>query len=189
MKNSYKNREIEVRFLDINSKQIIFILKKLKAENLGESLIREIIFYDNKLLWRKQNKFVRLRKVKNKLFLTYKHHQKETVDGALEIELEVNNFDKAKTFLENLGLISFREQEKKRHSFKLDDTIIDIDTWPSIPTYLEIEGRLKKDLKETARKIGLDWSKGTFLDARRIIEQHYKVPVSKFKYFTFKKIK
>lgn len=183
------NREIEARFLNVNQKDLIKKLKFLKAKDLGEDLIKELIFYDKKLIWKKKQIFVRLRQTNNKVYLAYKHHQKDTINGTLEVELEVNNLGKTKKFLEELGLISYREQEKKRHKFILGNTILDIDTWPGIPTYLEIEGRSEKDVKDVAKKLGLDFTKAIFIDARGIIETIYNIPVSDYKLFTFKKIK
>lgn len=186
MKN--KNREIEVRFLNINSQSIIKKLQKLNAKDDGEYLIQETIFYDKQKTWLEKGKFVRIRKAKNKIFVSYKHHQKHTATGTYEIEFEVNDFNKAKDFIENLGLIAFRIQEKKRHTFKLENVILDIDTWPTIPTYLEIEGESEEDLKDIAQKLDLDWKKAVFENAKIVIEKYYKVPVSTYKYFTFKKI-
>lgn len=186
MKN--KNREIEVRFLNINPQSIIKKLQKLNAKDEGEYKILETIFYDKQKTWLEKGKFVRIRKAKNKIFISYKHHQKHTATGTYEIEFEVNDFNKAKKFIESLGLIAFRIQEKKRHTFKLQNVILDIDTWPTIPTYLEIEGESEEDLKDIAQKLDLDWKKAVFENAKIVIEKYYKVPVSTYKYFTFKKI-
>jgi len=87
-----------------------------------------------------------------------------------------------------LGLICYRQQEKKRHKFILGMVTIDIDTWPNIPTYLEIEGKTEKDIKKAAQKLDLDYSEALFIDARQIIEKKYGIPVSTYKYFTFDKI-
>lgn len=184
-----KSREIEIRFLEINLPQLIKRLHHLKARDYGEDFIRELIFYDKKLTWRKENKFIRLRQINGKIHLSYKHHQKNTIDGTVEIEFEINNLEKAKEFLLNLGFVCFREQEKKRHKFELNNVILDIDTWPKIPTYLEIEGKSEKDIKKMTEKLGFDYKKALFMDARQIIENIYNIPVSKYKYFTFKKVK
>ncbi|PIR80271.1 MAG: adenylyl cyclase [Candidatus Levybacteria bacterium CG10_big_fil_rev_8_21_14_0_10_35_13] len=161
---------------------------KLKAKDLGEDLIKELIFYDKNLSWRKKGIFVRIRKTNGKIYLTYKHHKEAKIDGTTEIEFEVNDLEKAKDFLLRLGLICYRQQEKKRHKFILGMVTIDIDTWPNIPTYLEIEGKTEKDIKKAAQKLDLDYSEALFIDARQIIEKKYGIPVSTYKYFTFDKI-
>ena len=58
-----ENREIEVRFLEIDKAALIARLKELGAHDHGEELLEEIIFYDKDLKWRDvENKRVRLRK-------------------------------------------------------------------------------------------------------------------------------
>lgn len=182
------NIEIEARFIKINKPQIITTLHRLNAVDLGEDLMQELIFYDKDLTWRDQQKFVRLRKTNGKIYLTFKHHKETKVDGTTEIELEVNSLLKAKKFLVSLGLVCFREQEKRRHKFLLDGVFLDIDTWPGIPTYLEIEGKSEDQIKKVAKKLGLDYKNALFIDARGIIETIYNIPVSTYRHFTFKKV-
>ncbi len=63
--------------------------------------------------------------------------------------------------------------------------MIDIDTWPRVPTYVEIEGQSEEDLKKTAELLGLDWSKVVLENPRVVIEKYYKIPVGMMTYFTF----
>ncbi len=183
------NREIEVRFLEIDKEAIVKELQALGAEDLGEDFLKEVIFYDKDLKWQyEEKKFVRLRQARGEIFLTFKHNEAETATGTVEFEFKVDDWEKAKAFLEAIGLTAFREQEKKRRTFKLGEVIVDIDTWPSIPTYVELEGKSEDDLKSAAKTLGLDWSKAIFETARFLIEKYYKIPVSKLRYFTFEKI-
>lgn len=182
------NREIEVRFLEIDQEALIKRLKELGAKDEGEDFFQEVIFYDDKLQWRyKDKKFVRLRRGRNGATLTFKHNEMDTAEGTKEIEFGVDNFEQAKEFLVETGLIAFREQEKKRHSFKLGDVVIDIDTWPAVPTYVELEGPSEAALQAAAAQLGLDWATVVFESPRYVIEKNYHIPVSEFHYFTFDK--
>ncbi len=184
-----KNREIEVRFLEINYPEFLKKLHEKGAEDLGEDFLREIIFYDKESKWIYEvKKFVRIRQTKKAVLLSFKHHEEDSATGTKEIELEVSDVEKTKEFLEEIGLVAFREQEKKRHTFKLDGVIIDIDTWPSIPTYVELEGQSEEDLKKVAAILELDWKNVVFKSARFIIEERYGIPVSKLHFFTFDRI-
>ena len=175
--------------MDINSKALINKLRSEGAQDLGGDFLREIIFYDKKLKWQyKEKKFVRLRKTKEGIFAAFKHNEEDIAAGTKEIEFQVGDFDKAKEFLEEIGLVSFRRGEKKRRTFKLDKVIIDIDTWPSVPTYVEFEGLDEKSLKKVAARLGFNWSKAVFESPRFIIEKRYRIPVSKLHFFTFQKI-
>ena len=182
------NKEIEVRFLEINKSLLTKKLISIGARDQGEDLLEEIIFYDKDYKWRDvENKFVRLRKNKTHVTLAYKHHQNENFDGVEEIEFDVADIDKAELFLEKLGLIAYRHQQKRRHAFLLDNVNIDIDTWPKIPTYVELEGFSESTLKEVAAKLGLDWKNVIFESARTVIEKRYHIPVGSMKWFTFDK--
>lgn len=182
-------REIEVRFLEIDVEALIKRLHEVGAADEEEDFLREIIFYDKAGRWQyDEKKFVRIRQTKKGTSVTFKHNEEDSAMGTKEIEFEVKDLEVVKHFLEEVGLVAFREQEKRRHKFSLDKVIIDIDTWPSIPTYVELEGSSEDDLKEAAAKLGLSWSKAIFESARYVIEKYYNIPVSKYHYFTFEKM-
>ena len=189
MKQENHNREIEVRFLDIDKNALIEKLHSESAQDLGEDMLYEIIFYDKNLDWqRRVKKFVRVRKTRGKVFMTFKDQQQTTATGVKEIEFEVENLNKAKDFLEAIDLVAFREQEKRRHTFMLDGVTVDIDTWPSVPTYVEFEGPDEESLKRVSKRLGFNWSNAIFELPRYIIEKRYGIPVSDLHFFTFSKI-
>lgn len=181
-------REIEVRFLEIDKEGLKQRLKHLDATDLGEDIVEEIIFYDKDNNWQKSSKFIRLRKRKENVVLTYKHHKSEAADGAEEIEIEINDMGQAMAILEKIGLVAYRHQEKKRHSFKLNNATVDIDTWPRVPSYVEIEASSENQLKETAKLLGLDWSKSTFEDARTVLQKYYNIPFGSLRIFRFDRL-
>ena len=109
------------------------------------------------------NKWVRLRETNGKTTITIKHIlneklQKEygtKMQPVLETEMEVPSIESGNAILEQLGF-SFRNyQEKKRTTYILDNTEIDIDSWPLIPPYLEVEGESDKQIESIVRKLEL----------------------------------
>lgn len=182
-----EHQEIEVRFLEIDKEALIKRLLSLDAKNLGEDLLEEIIIYDKKLVWQNEKPFkrIRLRVRKGQATLTYKCHLAKTASGTEEIEFEVSNKENALAFLEKLGFVPYRHQEKKRHTYTFGEVTVDIDTWPRIPTYVELEGPSENALKDVAKRLGFNWNEAVFDDARSIIENRYSVPVGKMRYFTF----
>ncbi len=182
------NIEIEARFLEINKEDLVNRLLKLGAIDCGEQTLEEVIFYDKDLKWRDvENKFIRLRKNKNKVVLTYKQHISHAIDGSEEIEFEIESLEKGINFLNKIDLLEARHQEKKRHTFTFNDITIDIDTWPRIPTYVELEADSEEKIKEMAALLELDWSQANFENAGYIIENRYHIPVLSLKWFTFDK--
>lgn len=180
--------EIECRFLEIDKDSFVEKLIELGAQDFGEVLLEETIFYGPNFKWKDEQKFVRLRKVGDKIKLSYKEHNKVAVDGASEIEIGVDDFDKTEKLLESAGLGAYRHQQKKRHTLKLDNVTFDIDTWPKVPTYVELEGESEEDLKRVSKKVGLDWNNVLFHDARWIIENIYNIPVGELRCFTFDRV-
>lgn len=183
-----EHREIECRFLEVDKESLIRKLNELGAEDEGETMLEETIIYDPELKWRDGHRFVRLRKIGDKSVVTYKEHQEWTVDGMLEIEFGITDFEKAELLFEKIGLVPFRHQQKKRHTFKLGKVTVYIDTWPKIPTYVELEGESEEALKEAAEKIGLDWSAADFHSASWVIENKYNIQVRQLRWFTFDRV-
>lgn len=180
-----EHTEIEVRFLDIDKPSLVKMLGDLGADDHGEVMLEEAIVYDKDLKWPEEGRFVRLRKSGDVTKITYKEHSVNVKDGAREVEFEVEDLDKGVYFLEKIGLLPFRRQQKKRHTFHLGEVVIDIDTWPRIPTYVELEGPSHESLKEVADKLGLAWDDAVYEDARHVIEKIYGVPVGSMRWFTF----
>lgn len=183
-----EHREIEVRFLDIDKDDLLARLNALGATDLGEDLLDERIIFDKDLLWQKEAKFMRLRTQGGKSTLTYKNRENPhapTVHGTEEIEVAVSDLELAQALLSRLGFEPFRYQQKKRHSFTLGDVQIDIDTWPRVPTYVELEGNSEDDLRLAAKELGLDWSNVELRDPKLVIEQVYGIPVGNMTWFTF----
>lgn len=180
--------EIETRFLEIDKSELIKKLMTLGAVDRGEEKLEEIIFYDKNLSWQGKGRFVRLRKTRSKVKLTYKNNAEQTIDSAREIELEVSDIDKCTDFFHQIGLKAIRQIEKYRHTFQLGDVIIDIDRWPKIPIYVEIEGSSIDSLKDICQQLGFDWEKRFDGDAREVFK-HYGYNMDDISVITFSNFK
>lgn len=180
--------EIETRFLEINKDELVKKLVLLGALDEGEEKLEETIFHAADGSWMGKHKFARLRKTKDKIKLTYKENVEQTVNSAREIEFEVSDLDKCSKFLEKVGLKEMRKLEKYRHTFKLDDVIVDIDRRPKISAYMEIEGPSIESLKNFCDKLGFDWEKRFDGDAREVF-RHYGYDIDKIAVITFKEFK
>lgn len=177
-------QEIETRFLEINKDELIKKLVSLGAINQGEKKLDEVIFHPSDMSWVGKGKFIRLRKVESKVQLTYKENVKQTVDSAKEIELEVSDLEKCSDIFSQIGLKPIRRLEKYRHTLKLDQVTIDIDLWPKIPAYMEIEGPTVESLQNICRQLNLDWEKRFDGDAREVFK-HYGYDLNNITVVTF----
>ncbi len=137
-------KEIEVRFLEIDKASFVQKLHDLGAHDEGEEMLEEVIFNSADGRWQKENKqFVRIRKGKDGNSVTYKHQFEKTADGTEEVEFKVDDTAAVEVFLERLGLVTWRRQQKLRHTFRLGSVTVDIDTWPRVPAYVELRGFIR----------------------------------------------
>lgn len=182
------NKEFEVRFLEIDVAATKKKLLALGAQDKGEVLLRETIIYDKDLEWLQSHQVIRIREKGDEVEVTYKRHAKLKTLGSTEIEFQVDSAQRAAEIFEAIGLQVYRKQEKRRHTFKLGKITFDIDTWPKIPAYIEIEGESQAVIKKAALSVGFDWSKAVFENARTLAEKYYKIPMGTLRYFTFDRV-
>ena len=163
------DKEIEVRFLEINPQEIIAKLKSLDAKFKGDWLqLRNC--YDFKPV--RKNSWIRLRTNGTKTTLTIKEINSTAVDGTGECEIEVSNFDTTDEILQRLGYKARSVQENRRVQYVLDGVEIDIDCWPYIPVYLELEANSEQSIKDVCIKLGLDYNQSTTLDVMSIYDKY-----------------
>ena len=174
--------EYEIRVLEINKEEIVNKLKKLGAIMKGNFKQKRYV-YDLKPA--ENGKWIRLRNNGNVTTLTYKDIVSNTLDGTKEVEFEVEDFDKANEFLEKIGFINRSYQENERIQFILNNVEIDIDSWPMIPTYMEIEGESEEEILNIKRVLNIDESNVTTLNCDDIYRQIYKIDISKIKELKF----
>ena len=183
-----ENREIEVRFLEVDVPKLQRRLLELGATDEGEDFFKEVIFYHpDKKFDDDHRRFIRIRAMNKKTVLTYKHQYEDTATGTIETEFGIDNAAQAEAFVKELGWTASRVQEKKRHSFHLGAVIADFDTWPGVPTYVELEGPSEQALKDVAEKLGLSWSRAVFERPTAVLKKRYNIPIWDLKYFTFNK--
>lgn len=104
------------------------------------------------------NKWIRLRKSNEKVELTVKHILKGSLEGGLfqkvmETEITTSSFEKTNELLENLGLAKRNYQEKIRYSYEYKTAKVEIDIWPMIEPYMEIECENTDIISEIIKKL------------------------------------
>lgn len=170
--------EYEIRVLEVNTEEIIEKLEKLGAVKKGEFNQRRYV-YDLKPA--ENGKWIRLRTNGYKTTLAYKDVVSNTIDGTKEVEFEVEDFDKANEFLERIGFVHRNYQENKRIQYILNNMEIDIDTWPMIPTYMEIEGNSKEEVMQMVNTLEINIESLTTLNCDDIYSKIYGIDISKIK--------
>ena len=136
---------------------------KSRLEALGARLIQERVLETNIRFdlpgapLRAQGRVVRLRRDTD-VRLTYKSASQNN-DGVLsreEIEFVVEDFEKAKRFLEALGYQKLVYYEKYRTTYELNETLIMLDELP-YGNFVEIEGEIVESIRAIASQLSLNW--------------------------------
>ena len=174
--------EYEARVLEVNKDELEKKLKSLGAEKVADFNYRRRVYDFNP---RSDGKWIRLRTDGNKTTLTLKEIKSKEIDGTIENEIEVSDFDATDIILNKLGYKAHTYQENKRTRYLLDGVEIDIDTWPYIPTYVEIEGKSTKQVKEMIKKLGFDQNKVTSIDVQEVFKQYYNIDIAKMEEVRF----
>lgn len=146
-----------------SSRLLSSLLTKTDNEQLLERFSDRKIIETVKQYGINPNKWVRLRQTNGKTTITIKHilnpeiqsSEESRIQKLMETEMEVPSIEDANSMLEQLGF-SFRNyQEKNRATYNVDGVEVDIDSWPLIPTYVEIENDSEDTIQDTVKKLKL----------------------------------
>ncbi len=164
------NLEIEATFLEINKDELRSKLRAAGAKLVRpEILMRRVVFDISK------HAFARVRDEGDRIVLTYKNHHDNTLTGTEELNVEVSDYEQTIAILKACGLHAKSDEDSYRESWKLGNVEIDIDTWPWIPSYVEIEGETTSDVEAAASKLGFDMKDAVIGSVDEVYKLYYDV--------------
>lgn len=160
--------ELEATFYDIDKEEIRAKLKELGATLVyPEFLMRRVVYDTGK------HSFARVRQEGDGVVMTYKTYTDDTIiTGCKEVNVRVDDYDAANLFMRSIGMKEKANQDSYRELWKLDDVEITIDTWPWIPTYIEVEGPSEEAVWDVSKKLGYKKEDAHFGSVDRVY-QHY----------------
>jgi adenylate cyclase, class 2 len=153
--------EYEAKFLAVDVADLQTRLKTLgAAQAFPRTLLTRKIFENDSL---EGGAWVRLRDEGTRSTLTLKQvTDSTTIDGTTEIETEVTDLRAMAEILSRLGLAEVRYQENYREEWRWGEIAFDFDTWPDLPTFIEIEGPDEVSVRQAATSLGLDYTQARF---------------------------
>ncbi|MFF0494747.1 class IV adenylate cyclase [Nocardia sp. NPDC004068] len=161
--------EHEAKILGIDPDAIERRIQEKGGHKLGERFMRRYV-YD--ITPGDESKWIRLRDNGTGITLAVKEITSDAIDGTREVEVSVDDFAATNALLEILGFKAKSYQENKRVSFTLGGAQLELDTWPRIPPYLEIEAATKADVIRTAELLGYTESDLTGENTIKIYAHH-----------------
>lgn len=175
--------EYECTLLEVDKEDFIKSLEKNQAVKKGEYFQKRYVYDFDPV---HPNKWIRLRTNGHKTTLTIKNIiNNDEIGGTEELEIEVSDFEKTNQILEELGYKHRNYQENKRITYELDGVEIDIDSWPLIPDYVEIEGKNENDVKALIKKLKLNKHKIVTCGVVDIYKNYYKIDILAIKELRF----
>lgn len=156
----------------IDSDMCIEICKKYEIESIAaiasldrrhvEAFLNDVMVLEAiKKCMINPNKWVRLRKSNDTVELTVKHILRSACSDdpfqkVIENEISVSSFEAANELLEAIGLVKRNYQEKIRYSYSYQGASIEIDIWPQIKPYVEIECEDFELTQNIIKRLGLE---------------------------------
>lgn len=174
--------EYEVRRLEISFDEVISKLNSLGAKKIG-------VFHQKRYVYdfipAQKGRWIRLRTNGEKITLTIKEIQSSDIDGTKELEIVVSDFDKTNDILNKLGYKARTFQENFRIEYNFNGVNIDLDKWPMIPMYMEIEGNSEKDVYLMMKILGIEKKDVTSKDVDSIYKDCYGIDLDEIKVLKF----
>ena len=118
------------------------------------------------------SRWIRLRDSDSGSSVTVKEIRHDGTDGTDEVEVGVSSFETAAELLDRLGFTARSYQENRRTSFELEGALLEIDEWPLIPPYLEIEAHSREEVVRVAALLGYGEEELTGENTVKIYARH-----------------
>jgi adenylate cyclase class 2 len=131
-----------------------------------------------------QSKWIRLRDTGHGVTLAVKIIAHDGIDGTQEVEVGVDDLEAANELLGLLGFAPKGYQENRRTSFTLHGARLEIDEWPLIPPYLEIEANSAAEVRRVASLLGYDPAQLTSENTTKVYAR-YDIDIAKYQKLQF----
>ena len=133
-------------------------------------------------------KWIRLRQdgeiVEITIKYIYSNKANYNIDEVKEIEIKTDNFEMANKLIEEMGYYRKKLAEKKRDSYSYQGMDIEIDEWPLLEPYIEIEGTNIDKIYELANLLGYSKEQTRVMNTEDVYLEK-GIDLSKYEEMTF----
>lgn len=117
--------------------------------------------------------WLRVRDEGDKITMSFKVVDGETIRNQKEICLTVDSFSEACDMLIGIGCTQKAYQETRRELWTLDGVAITIDEWPSLSPFVEVEGESESVVKNVSECIGFLYADARFCHVGTLYGEEY----------------
>jgi adenylate cyclase class 2 len=162
--------EYEAKVLDIDPATMTALILSKGGQQVSQTAVQRRYVYD--VTPGDQSTWIRLRDNGGRATLAVKSITHDGIDGTYEVEVTVDDFHATNELLSMIGFHPKGYQENRRTSFTLDSGQLEIDEWPMIPPYLEIEADTPTDVVRIAALIGYSEDKLTSENTTKVYARY-----------------
>lgn len=169
-------QELETKVLNVNKESMASKLEGLGAKQILNTKLTVDWFRLKGIQEGQDPWYLRIRNTSDgKTEVTWKGQS--TVHGASRSHKEINfpvaDSEKMADLFCEIGLESYAHQEKYRTSWVLNEWRFDLDQYPGMPAYLEIEGKSEEHIQEALTLLGLTNHKTSSEGERVLIQKEF----------------
>ncbi len=164
--------EIEVKFLHVDHDLIRQKLSEVGAELEHPMQQMKRVTFQNDFMCQKSG-WIRVRDEGDRITVAYKQTDSFDIDGTKEIEIDVENFEAAVEIFRNIGLGGESFQESRRESWQFGEVQIELDEWPWLDSFIEIEAPNEQLVSDMAIRLGLNMSESLSGDVMVAYREQY----------------
>src|SRR5262245_1234164 len=162
--------EYEAKVLDIDPTAMAELILFKGGQIVSAPTLQRRYVYD--IVPGDQSKWIRLRDTGRSTTLAVKEISHDGIDGTYEVEVTVDSIDATNELLGALGFHPKSYQENRRTSFTLEGAQLEIDEWPMIPPYLEIEAASPEEVLRIAGILGYQQSQLTSENTTKVYKRY-----------------
>jgi adenylate cyclase class 2 len=167
------SHEIETKVLDIDKEKVLEKLALMGAQEIQNTRLLVDWYRPKGIKEGEDPWFLRIRSnSEGKSEVTWK--AKSEILGISrkhkEINFPIQEPEKLSDLFEEIGLEKYAHQEKDRISFSFKNYRFDIDIYPGMPAFLEVESDSEESVKEAIKLLNLENNK-TWPDGERTLIQ------------------
>lgn len=183
----YEMKEIERKIFDISPKEVSSKLLKMGAKVVFKGLVRVKYFDTRSGDIRKKHDLLRVRQMgEKKVEICFKSNRKVKEGCKIydECEFYSNDFGEVSKFFEKLGYICTCYYEKKRKEFALKDIKVEMDEYPGLAPFIEIEASSAKKINDLVKKLGLEKNESSSETINEVLKRKYpKISLNNLTFF------
>jgi adenylate cyclase class 2 len=169
--------EIEVKFFDVNLDSIRQDLTRIGATLKTPRRVMRRAVYGGEANPDMDCTYGRVRDEGDVVTMSAKYAAvNNEIASQKEAQIVIDSFESGVLILDSFGLHKTDYQENARETWTVGDgVLVELEEWPELPTYIEIEGKTEQDIHTVADQLGLEWVTHTTDSTDKLYMKHFNI--------------